>query len=67
MKEHTNQIPVLGSAGTGFQDTPTGRTNFCGQQPERNPRVLSRDRRMQPRYHHSQDRDKYRRGKDPGN
>jgi len=53
MKEHTNQIPVLGYTGTGFQDTPRGRTNFCGQQPERDPRVLSKDRRMQPRNHHS--------------
>jgi len=42
IKEHTNQIPVLGSTGTGFQDPPMGRSNFCGQQPERDPRTLSR-------------------------
>jgi len=28
-------MPVFGSTGTGFQDPSRRRTNFCGQQPER--------------------------------
>merc|ERR1719423_289917 len=35
LKEHTNQIPVLGAPGTGFQDATRGRTNYCSQPPER--------------------------------
>jgi len=66
IKEHTNQIPVLGSTGKGFQDAPSGKTNFCGQQHERDSRALLRDRRI-PLSYHSQDRnnDIYCRGSDP--
>ena len=67
MKEHTNQIPVLGAPGTSYQDASRRRTNHCSQQLERDPRISSRDRRMQPRNNHSQERDKYRRGNDSGN
>jgi len=66
IKEHTNQIPVLGSTGTGFQGAPSERTNFWVQQLERYPRALSRARRMRPRNPHSQDRE-HNRGNDQGN
>jgi len=64
IKEHTSQIPVLGTTGTGYQDPPRGRTNLCGQQPERDPRALSRVRRNQknsrlsPSKHRAQPRER---------
>ena len=60
IKDHNNQIPVLGATGTGIQDLQRGRTKTpYSQQFERDPRIRSSDRRNPNKTwdHHSQNRD----------
>ena len=60
IKDHTNQIPVLGATGTCTQDPQRGRTKSpYDKQFERDPRTRSIDRRNlnKPWERHSQNRD----------